>query len=203
VVHDQHRHRGRQGPALSQPDGSAGEKYLYKYDVKGNTLEEALHDHKGALISRKVYGYDDRGRQISQTIYNADGSLSSTTSVSYDEGGKFIERIRREGVTVTYRVRYVYDRQGRVVEQQTVGSVVGSDLRVPESHAPGRVVYVYKGKDQPREATAFDPDGSVREKVVIEYDSRGNWIRKAYLIQLAGSSKSVPRRVEYRVIKYF
>jgi antitoxin component YwqK of YwqJK toxin-antitoxin module len=188
---------------IVQPDGAAGEKYLYKYDVRGALIEESLHDHKGALISRNVYAYDDRDRQVSQTRYNADGSLSSIISVSYDAGGKPIVRTRFEGDTLTYRVRYVYDSKGRVLEQETAGSVVESDVPASELHAPGRVVYVYKGKEQPREANAYNPDGSVREKVVIEYDARGNWIKKTRLIKLNGSGKSEPQRVEYRTITYW
>jgi hypothetical protein len=50
------------------------------------------------------------------------------------------------------------------------------------SAAPGRVVYVYKSKEQPRETIAYAPDGPVRERVLIEYDSRGNRIRKTHTL---------------------
>jgi hypothetical protein len=188
---------------MLQPDGADGEKHLYKYDPSGTLIEESLNAHKGALISRNVYAYDDKGRQVSQTRYDADGSLSSTITVSYDEGGRPAERTRYEGDTLTYRVRYRYDRKGRVIEQETVGSVVGSDVPASDIHAPGRVVYAYRGREQPREVTAYNPDGSFREKVVIEYDARGNWIKRTHLIKLAGSSKSAPRRTAYRTITYF
>jgi YD repeat-containing protein len=186
---------------IVQPDGAAGEKYLYKYDAKGNLSEEALHEHKGALISRNTFAYDGEGRQVSQTRYNSDGSVSSTSSTSYDAHGRPVERVRHEGDILTYRVRYTYDAKGRVVAQETVGSVVEADVSPSEAHAPGRVVYVYKGKEWPHAALVYAPDGSLRERVEIEYDSRGNWTRKTRLTQPGAASQS--RRVEYRAITYF
>jgi hypothetical protein len=188
--------------SLVQPDGSAGEKHRYKYDAQGHVAEESLFDHKGGLISRNVIAYDDRGRQVSQTRYNADGSVSSTSSLSYDAQGKPVERVRYESDILTYRVRYVYDRKMRVVAQETVGSVVEPDLPPSEAHAPGKVVYVYKGK-QPREMIAYAVDGSVRERVAIEYDSRGNWIKKTYLVESGERRRREARRVEHRTITYF
>lgn len=189
---------------IVQPDGSAGEKHVYKYDASGRLREESLQGHKGELISRNVYAYDDEGRQVSQTRYNADGSLSSTTSISYDERGKPAERVRFEGDTLTYRVRYVYDRKGRVIGQETAGSVVESDIPHAEATPPGRMVYLYQdGAQRPREMIAHAPDGSVREKVLIEYDARGNWIRKTHLVQQGKSRRWEPQRVEYRTITYF
>jgi hypothetical protein len=186
-----------------QPDGSAGEKHLYRYDARGNVIEETLNGHKGELISRNVFAYDAEGRPISQTRYNADGSVSSIISSSYDAQGKPVERVRHEGDTLTYRVRYFYDRLKRVAAQETAGSVVGSDVHPSEAHAPGRVVYVYKGKGQPKETIAYAPDGSVRERVLIEYDARGNWIKRTRLVVSGESGRGESRRVEYRTITYF
>ncbi|HEY0100065.1 MAG TPA: hypothetical protein VGB76_14040 [Pyrinomonadaceae bacterium] len=189
--------------SLVQPDGSAGEKSLYKYDARGNVAEESLYDHKGGLISRNVYAYDDRGRQVSQTRYNADGSLSATSALSYDAQDNLIERMRYESDILTYRVRYVYDRRMRVIAQETVGSVVESDVPHSEAHAPGRVVYTYKGGEQPRELNIYAPDGSIRERVVIEYDARGNWIRKTHLAESGKRGRWEARRVVRQTITYF
>lgn len=187
---------------IVQPDGASGEKNLYRYDERGRLVEAKLLEHKGALLSRTVYDYDARGRQASQTIYNADGSLSSVSRVAYDARGRVTERNRFDGGLLTYRVRYRYDRRGRLVEQETVGSVVEPDFPAAEAHAPGRVVYVYGVAGQPREAIVYDPDGSVRERILMEYDSRGNWVRRTRLPQSAAAG-NVPRRVEYRHIEYF
>lgn len=188
---------------IVQPDGAAGEKYRYKYDERGRLAEASLFEHKGALISRYAYTYDAQGRQTAQTGYNPDGTVSSVTSRTYDARGRLAELQRLDGPVVTYRVRYKYDGGGRVVEQETVGSVLEADVPLPEAHAPGRMVYVYKGGRRPAEAVAYDPGGTVRERVLFEYDSHGNWIKKTRLPQPAGPGSVVPRRVEYRTIEYF
>ena len=188
---------------IVQPDGAKGEKNLYRYDERGRLIEAKLLEHKGALLSRTVYAYDARGRRASQTIYNADDSVSSVSRITYDARGRVTERNRLDGGLLTYRVRYKYDRRGRLVEQETVGSVVEPDFPPAEVHAPGRVVYVYGAAAQPREAIAYGPDGAVRERVLFEYDSHGNWVKRTHLPQSAAPGNSVTRRVEYRHIEYF
>lgn len=184
---------------IVQPDGKAGEKHLYKYDAQGRLAEESLHEHKGQLLSRNVHAYDEAGRPVSQTRYDPDGSTSSVARVSYDAQGRPVERTRHEGDILTYRIRYRYDSRGRVVEQETVGSVLEEDVPRAEAHQPGRVSYVYKGGKQPAEATHYGPDGAARERIVFKYDSRGNWVSKTYFpVTAAGGG-----RAEYRIITYF
>lgn len=185
---------------ILQPTGSAAdEKYLYKYDANGNRVAEELY-HKTSLISRNENTYDDRGRLISQVIYNPDGSTSARIKNSIGPDGKPIERTRYDGDLRTYRVRYTYDNKGRLLELETVGSYVETDGA--EGYITGKVVYVYKGKDQPKETLVFNPDGSLREKIAVDYDSRGNWTRRTHWVRSAQTGKELPQEIEYRTITY-
>ena len=184
---------------IVQPDGAAGEKRLYKYDAQGRLAEELLHEHKGKLLSRNVHAYDEAGRPISQTRYDAEGSVSSVAKVTYDAQGLPVERTRHEGGVLTYRIRYRYDSRGRIIEQETLGSVLDADVPPAEAHPPGRISYVYKDGKQPKEATHYGPDGTARERIVFQYDSRGNWISKTYISLTAAGA----HRAEYRTITYF
>lgn len=184
---------------IVQPDGKAGEKRLYVYDARGRLAEERLHEHKGQLLSRNVHAYDDAGRPVTQTRYDADGSVSSVAKVTYDAQGRPVERTRHEGGVMMYRVVYRYDSRGRLVEQETVGSVLDADVPAAEAHPPGRVSYAYKGGKQPEEATRYGPDGAARERIVFKYDSRGNWVSKTYVPLTAAGAQ----RAEYRTITYF
>jgi antitoxin component YwqK of YwqJK toxin-antitoxin module len=184
---------------IVQPDGKAGEKRLYKYDAQGRLAEELLHEHKGQLLSRNVYAYDEAGRPVSQTRYDANGAVSSVATVSYDAQGRPVGRARQEGGVLMYRIVYRYDSRGRLVEQETAGSVLDEDVPPAEAHPPGRVSYVYKDGKQPKEATRYGPDGTARERIVFQYDPRGNWISKTYVPLTAAGA----RRAEYRTITYF
>ena len=181
---------------MVQPNGSEGdERYVYKYDAKGNKIAEELY-HKTSLISRNENAYDDRGRLISQTIYNPDASVSTRIRVSFSPDGKPLERIRHDGDLLTYRVRYAYDQKGRLAEVETTGSYVESDSS-SDGYVTGKVAYVYKDKDQLKETIVYNQDGSLRERVVFNYDSHGNWTKKTTL-----TSKKAPRQIEYRTITY-
>ena len=186
---------------IIQPSGSAAdEKYLYKYDANGNKIAEELY-HKTSLISRNENAYDTQGRLISQTIYNPDGSVSSRIKNAIGADGKPMERTRYDGDLLTYKVRYTYDKKGKLVELETTGSYVDGDAGT-EEYVTGKVVYVYKGKDQPKETLVFNPDGSLRERVVVEYDSHGNWTRKTHRVHSPQTGKELPQQIEYRTITY-
>lgn len=187
---------------IIQPTGSAGdEKYLYKYDARGNRIAEELY-HKTSLISRNENTYDDQGRLISQTIYNPDGSVSARISNSLAADGNPLERVRYDGDLLTYRVRYTYDSKGRLDRLETAGSYVETDSS-SERYVTGQAVYVYKGKDQPKETLIYNPDGSLRERVVFDYDSRGNWTRRTRRVKAGTSGKDVRVQIEYRAITYY
>lgn len=184
---------------IVQPDGKPGEKWLYKYNARGQLAEELLQEHKGQLLSRNVHAYDEAGRPVSQTRYDPDGSVSSVAEVTYDAQGRPLERTRHESGILVYRIRYRYDSRGRVVEQETVGSVLAADVPPAEVHPPGRVSYVYKDGKLPKEATRYAPDGTARERIVFQYDPRGNWVSQTYVSLTAAGT----HRAEYRTITYF
>ena len=186
---------------IVQPTGEPGEeKYLYKYDANGNRIAEELW-HKTSLISRNENTYDNQGRLISQTIYNPDGSVSARIQTAITADGKPTERTRYDGDLLTYKVRYAYDRKGKLMEVATTGSYIETDSDA-EGYITGKVVYLYNGKGQPKEMSIFNPDGSMRERIVADYDSRGNWTKRTHLIRSAQNGKELPQQIEYRTVTY-
>ena len=187
---------------IVQPSGSAAdERYVYKYDAKGNMIAEDLY-HKTSVISRNENAYDSQGRLVSQTMYNPDGSVSARIAKTFDAAGKLVERVRHDNDLLTYRVRYKYDNKGRVERVETVGSYVEMDSG-SEGHVTGQVVYVYKGNDRLKETLIYNPDGSFRERLVYDYDSRGNWTKRTRRVKATPNGKDTPVQVEYRTISYY
>lgn len=185
----------RVGYRIVQPTGKDGdEKYAYKYDANGNLIVEELF-YKTTLVSRNENSHDEHGRLINQIIYNPDATVSSRIRVSFTPDGKPMEQTRHDGDLLTYRVRYTYDKKGRPIEVETTGSYVETDSS-SESHITGKVVYVYKGKDHPKEMVIYNPDGSLRERIAIDYDSRGNWTKRTHRV------KESIRQIQYRTITY-
>lgn len=195
---DQNGHRVEY--RIVQPNGKAGdEKYVYKYDSNGNRIAEELY-YKTSLISRNENTYDAEGRLISQISYNPDSTVSSRIRVSLAPDGKPVERTRHDGDLLTYSVRYTYDTKRRPVEVETTGSYVETDSS-SEDHITGKVVYVYKGKDHPKEMLIYNQDGSLRERILIDYDSRGNWTKRTHRVK-ATAGKEATRQIDYRIITY-
>ena len=191
----------RVGYRIVQPTGKDGdETYAYKYNESGNLVAEELY-YKTTLISRNENAYDQQGRLVLRTSYNPDSTVSSRIRVSFAPHGKPVERTRHDGELLTYRVRYAYDSKGRLVEVETTGSYVETDSDF-EDHITGKVVYVYKGKDRPKEMLIYNPDASLRERVVIDYDSRGNWTKRTHRVKASPSGKEETRQVQYRTITY-
>jgi hypothetical protein len=186
---------------MIQPTGSAAdERYVYKYDSKGNKVGEELY-HKKTLVSRNENTYDEQGRLVTQIIYNPDDSVAAKITNSFAPDGKPTERTRHDADLLTYRVRYAYDNKGRLVELETVGSYVDMEASA-DGYVTGKVVYVYKGKDRPKESLVYNPDGSLRERLVFDYDSRGNWTKRTRRVPGTASKKEVPAQIEYRTITY-
>jgi YD repeat-containing protein len=186
---------------MTQPTGSAAdERYVYKYDGQGNRIGEELY-HKTTLISRNQNSFDDQGRLISQTIYNPDGTVAARIVNSFAADGKPLERVRHDGDLLTYRVRYKYDDKGRLSELETVGSWIEMDSSA-DSYVTGKVVYVYKGKNTPKETLTYNPDGSLRERLVFDYDSHGNWTKRTRRVPNTTAKKEVAAQIEYRTITY-
>lgn len=184
---------------IIQPNGKpADEKYQYKYNPSGYKIADELY-HKTSIISRNENTYDDQGRLTAQVFYNPDGTISARIQNTFSTDGKSLDRIRYDDDLLTYKVHYTYDAKGRLVETETTGSFVDEEFN-SEGHAAGKVVYVYKGKNQPREAITYNPDGSFRERVIIDYDSQGNWTRRTRRVK--SSNKELPQQIEYRTITY-
>jgi hypothetical protein len=69
-------------------------KKTYKYDEKGNKIEENIYNDDGSLAFKKTYKYDEKGNKIESNKYNADGSLSPkyTITYKYDIMGNWIKQ---------------------------------------------------------------------------------------------------------------
>ena len=78
--------------AVSDADGKLAGKTLFKYDDKGNQIEVAGYDAAGKLTEKSLFKYDDQGNRIEWAYYGADGELASEGLSKYDDKGNMIER---------------------------------------------------------------------------------------------------------------
>lgn len=206
--------------------GLFGGKTVYTYDDKGNQTGNAAYNADGAINWRNVSAYDGRGRRIEWLQYQGDKLRYKITS-AYDDKGRVLEEETTEfnGTPNTYtshapepgKIVYAYDDGKRTKEVAAYGP--GGALR-------SRIVYTHDERGSEVGRAAFKADGSREDESIhffdniqepaskhrgtltgetlfeVEYDSRGNWTKKTYLIRPAKGGDLQPYRAEQRVITY-
>jgi len=84
-------------------------KYEYKYDDKGNMIEEIRKNESGRIIE---YKYDSKGNMIEK---NESGGIIEH---KYDDKGNMIEEIRKsEWEGIIEHKYYKYDNKGNIIEE--------------------------------------------------------------------------------------
>jgi YD repeat-containing protein len=99
-------------------DGSLAERYEYRYDSKGNKVEEkkyiASYDSQGKIFYiTDIHRYDSQGNKVEG--YFSDGSLEFRYEYRYDSQGKQVEVKSYDHGNLRYEYRY--DSQGNKVEE--------------------------------------------------------------------------------------
>jgi YD repeat-containing protein len=128
------------------------DRQTYKYDDKGNLVEENGYDSSGKLVNKDEYVYDEQNRRI------------QWTSISYHPA----EHSR------PHRWTYSYDDYGRLKEEQAF-SDEGSGFTATDSlGGPHKKIFLYKSTDNPETTLSFKADGTYAGLTSTTYDDRGN-----------------------------
>jgi hypothetical protein len=155
-----------------------GANTVYKYDTKGNKIEETAYgSDNSTIISKRVYKYDASGNVIEEINYNSDGELTEKKVNTYDANGNLLvskkngslfNGTRNQGQSLVSK--YKYDAYGRII-QYTLGIGDNSEL--------GSENYKYDTKGDIVETTAETFNGlNVKKTYKYTHDAYGNWITK-------------------------
>lgn len=169
--------------------GAIAHRTTYSYDARGNLIDRNQTDGNGVTISKTRHNYDSNGSKTEELSYSADGQLSSKTVFVYDSAGRLSEETHKgakdnwfDGTT-----QYVYDEQGRLVNQKSNTKGMFGSAR---SDGSFRVVATYRYDDRGLlvEKTETGITGEIRTRFV--YDLIGKLTRKV-------TSSILPRTVDY------
>jgi hypothetical protein len=178
-------------------DGSLDWKYTYKYDDKGNKIEENRHYPDGPG-GKTTYKYDYKGNMIEENEYTASEKWWSKNTYKYDNEGNIIESgSYYKSDSILYQITiYQYDNEGNLIEEN-------------EYDSTGTYVYPYRQKTY-----KYDDAGNVIEKryygfdnnlqpdwivakYAYEFDEKNNWIRKTEFVN------EIPKYIIEREIEYY
>ena len=138
---------------------------IFKYDTKGNKIEQTTTDSGKTSMSKITFKYDDRGNELESDMYDNDGKLKQVINYSYDQKGFQVSYTEKDPDGAVFsKLTCAYDANGN----KTGGADYSSDTDlenkwVQTNDVLGRRI----------ETDYFLPDGSLIEKRKIRYDDHG------------------------------
>jgi YD repeat-containing protein len=132
------------------------------YDGSGRLLRVTLRNGDAPAVER-VYFYDEKGR----LLRIVDGSSGDRMSLEYDDRGRIVE-ISNVAHDSDGRQKSVAIGMGSMLEDTTVDVVV-REL----AETASKTKAIYDERDQPREIQAFDADGRLSGRMVLDHDEKG------------------------------
>lgn len=149
-------------------------RHVYKYDEKGNRIEEALYDiyNQKGIYSVEKYAYDNKGNMIEMNEYNSDGNLEKKIKYSYDNKGNKIEEneYNQDGKPES-RWRYKYDSFGNQIEASSF------DFEKDKFNFTITRRFDKQGNEV---ESSDDGYNSNKDNYEYEYDNNKNWIKSVY-----------------------
>jgi len=185
---------------------------FYKYDERGNLIEENGYNNKDELVNKNVYRYDDRNRRIewlSTSFHPKENSKPHKTTYFYHESGQVKEErfYSDEGAGFrpndnilggAYRKMYLYDEHGKRI----------STLRFKsDGEFAGMEITRYDHRGNEIEEIEYDANRNLKDKKVYKYkyDRVGNYVEQTtYGLALGGGESQLRiEEISYQIIKYY
>lgn len=178
---------------LKQNNGELSYRGIYTYNEKNLLAETVTYGKADALNSRTVYTYTDAGKPLSVIQYSGNGTVKHETHYKYDEHGNNIEYwgISHDEKQKVYD-RHTYQKfndKGDIIYQRVVNND-GSEKEytyTPEYDSEGKRIIKHRDEDE---------DDAENKEVILENDSRGNWIKKTTF------NNKIPVTITLREILY-
>lgn len=113
----QHRIRNK---TVQQQTGGVRLSHTFRYDSRGNPVEEIVHTDTGTLVEKIETSYNSRGLPLLVVHFDADGKEISRETYSYDEDGRRLEsRLKTDTLSVLYKWNLCSDVQEKIFYKGT------------------------------------------------------------------------------------
>lgn len=160
--------------------------WTYKYNDKGECIEEKCLFPNGKTNFRHLYFYDDRGRQIQIITFDGKNRQQSTQSYKYNKQG-LISSIRYVSEIKSKISNYWFDAEGNEVRSQ----ITEVDLQKLNP------VLTKMEEETVRKRNLKEYHSVTETTNKYIYDDNGNWIERYFYVQ------DVPQFVQVRQIDYW
>lgn len=152
-------------------DRNHANRTTYKYNKRGNCVEQNEFNTEHRLARRYLFKYDRWGNRVEEQGYDAQGSLQQTLIHRYNEQGEELEKRLRRGES-NDKMEYRFDAQGHVVEE----------CKTLNGKFVLRRTYGYDSHGQKTVMTQTDSDNNEeKESYEYVYDDSGRIVEERVL----------------------
>ena len=189
-------------------------KDIYKYDTEGKLVSRDEYREDGSLMGKTTFEQDYKGNLIERTYYfDNHGTLKIGFHTICDSENNHIETSHYDenGDVDPRHIYKASSKPVRKVEENTVfndeGHIVEALHYDDEGNAQYRTVTTYDTKENEKEFSEFELNGTLRRKYKYDYefDSAGNWTKQLqyYWAIGWGEFRLIPYTVTNRKIDYY
>ena len=143
-----------------------GERYIYKYNDKGNKVEEVTYSPYGDFLYRSIYKYGAKGNIVEVAKHDFEGNLMRQEI--YDDKGNMTQSANYDKGDLKGKSIYKYDDKGNKVEEGYYGT---------DGSSKDKSIYKYDDKGNKVEEAYYEK-GDLKRKDIYkyQYDNLGNII---------------------------
>ncbi|MFJ1383243.1 RHS repeat domain-containing protein [Capnocytophaga canimorsus] len=152
--------------AIYYKEGNIYRKETWKYDDKGNEIENICYDKNGKIGLKTTLKYDDKGNEIEYIMYYENGKIDFKITSKYDDKGNKIERIGHNSKRgFLGKNTWEYDNQGNLTEEIDYNRNGKIDFKETRE---------YNNQGNLIEKIRYRRDGKIDFKKTWKYDDKGN-----------------------------
>ena len=171
--------------------GEIKTKIIYRYDSTNTKKEMVVYKPDGTVDRKAVYLYDGDDNMVESLGYLADGRMYSRESFTYDSSSNMIEN-----KSSLARFTYGYDSDGNMVELVKYGR----DFKAQDSlvyRISDRMTFEYDSLEDLCSTAVFKADGSLKANSKYHYNGDGNVIEE---VEFSSEGRAV-YKVSYKYDK--
>lgn len=159
-------------------DNEPYEHLTFRYDDKGNMLDESKFDEEGNLLEKQVNEYDDKGNVTRQQLFEGD-ELAQEVTFEYNDASQCVIETNSKTTEGQKEItRYTYNDQGKKIRSETTDANGNLQGYVTVEYDENGNAYRYTS-----ETVGFYPSKMVNQ---IVYDDQGRAIESEYYDVLHG-----------------
>lgn len=150
-------------------------------DSSGNIRRQTTYDGDGDILYVWAYTYNSLGHRLTSTSFDGSGAQTGHVEHKYDEQGRELQTAyfhTQDGVRIFYPIVYTYDSAGNRVRSDWYMDGILSSYVESEYDSAGNET----------ENRWYESDGTITQRITIEYFADGVRSRETVYMGGAGAS---------------